>query len=103
MTNYTVRFERGHRGWTCAVFSLGSDGRAAGSAVGSGTGATQDAAREAALALAVDPAIRAALATADHRRPYWIQGALGEKLESQRKAAAAQSSAAKRPVRPARA
>ena len=99
MTNYTVRFNRGNRGWACDVFPLGTDGMAAGPSVATGTGSTKDAAKEMALALASDPAIRAALANSDHTRPYWVQGAQGEQLEAQRKATASQGTARKRPIR----
>ena len=95
-TNYTVRFNRGNRGWTCDVFPLGTDGMAAGPSVATGTGTTKDNAKEMALALASDPAIRAALANSDHTRPYWVQGPLGERLEAQRKAAVDHSPARKR-------
>jgi hypothetical protein len=94
-----VRFNRGNRGWSCDVYALATDGTAAGPSVATGTGSTRDAAKEMALALADDPAIRAALASSDHRRPYWVQGALGEQLEAQRKTAASQATARKRPLR----
>ena len=96
MMDYTVRFNRGNRGWTCSVFRLGTDGTAVGSAVATGAGQTKDDARDMALSLASDPGIRAALASSDHTRPYWVQGALGEKLEAQRKAASGQTTARRR-------
>ncbi len=91
MTDYTVRFNRGNRAWTCSVFRLGADGTAAGPSVADGSGHTKDEARDVALALAEDPLIRAALANSDNTRPYWVQGAFGEQQEAQRKAAATQS------------
>ncbi len=100
MTDYTVRFERGNRGWTCSVFSVGPNGMATGSALASGTGTTKDTARDMALSLASDPAVRIALANADHRRPYWIQGAIGEKQEAQRKAADHPKASPRRLARP---
>ena len=57
----------------------------------SGTGNTQQAAKDDALSLASDPGIRAALTSADPRRPHWVQGAAGEKREAARKATAGSS------------
>ncbi len=88
MTDYSVRFERGNRAWTCSVFQLGADEKSVGAAVATGTGQSRNEARDAALALATDPEIRAALAGSDQSRPYWTQGALGEKREAERKSAA---------------
>jgi hypothetical protein len=99
MTNYTVRFNRGNRGWACDVYVLSADGTTSGPSVATGTGSTRDAAKANALALAGDPAIRAALTNADHRRPHWVQGPLGEQLEAQRKATATQGTPRKRPLR----
>ena len=96
MTDYTVRFDRGNRAWTCSVFQLGTGGLAVGPSVATGTGPTRDAARDDALALSSDPVIRAALAGSDNTRPYWMQGALGEKQEAERKAASTPSPARKR-------
>jgi hypothetical protein len=94
--SYTVRFDRGNRWWTCSVFQLGADGVISGSAVATGTGHTKDEARDAAMASTADAAIRAALASSDNTRPYWVQGALGEGKEAQRKAAADEATARKR-------
>lgn len=96
MTDYSVRFERGNRAWTCSVFQLGADQKSIGPSVASGTGQTRDDARDSALAAAADPAIRAALASSDQTRPYWTQGALGETCEAERKAAAVQGTGKKR-------
>src|SRR6186997_432552 len=76
--SYTVRFDRGNRGWTCSVFSLDGNGLKHGPTVATGTGNTQDAAREAALMATSDAGIRAALSGADPSRPHWVQGAIGE-------------------------
>ena len=96
--SYTVRFERGNRGWTCSVFQLGADGTTSGPSVASGTGTTRDNAQDSALAQAGDPDIRAALASSDSTRPHWVQGAAGEQHEAQRRTAAAREAAAgKRP------
>ena len=86
--SYTVRFDRGNRGWTCSVFSLDGNGLKHGPTVATGTGTTQDAAKEAALMATSDAGIRAALSGADPSRPHWVQGAVGEKQEEARKAAA---------------
>jgi hypothetical protein len=82
--SYTVRFDRGNRGWTCSVFRLEADGVIAGPSVASGTGLTKDAARDATLAVTEDAGIRVALTSLDIARPYWVQGALGEQREAQR-------------------
>jgi hypothetical protein len=100
MTNYTVRFDRGNRGWTCSVFALDASGVKAGRTLASGTGHTQQAAKEDALATASAPEIRAALTGADHRRPHWVQGAAGERQEAERKAAASEKRGATRSARP---
>ena len=71
--SYTVRFDRGNRGWTCSVFALDGNGKKAGETVASGTGTTQDAAKEAALNTTSHDAIRAALTAADPTRPHWLQ------------------------------
>jgi hypothetical protein len=102
MTTYTVRFERGNRDWTCSVFEASADGRTVGAALVSGSGTTKDRAKDQALTLTHDPALRAALASADHSRPYWVQGALGQQQEAQRKAAAHQAAATRRQPKPAR-
>ena len=94
--SYTVRFDRGNRGWTCSVFQLGADGLVAGAAVATGAGPTKDAARDAAIALTEDAAIRAALTGSDNTRPYWVQGPVGEQQEAHRKAAATEATARKR-------
>jgi hypothetical protein len=73
--NYTIRFDRGNRAWTCSVFQLGLNGQTSGPALVSGSGPTRDDAKNAAVALASDPAIRAALEGSDNRRPYWLQDA----------------------------
>ena len=91
MANYSVRFDRGNRGWTCSVFAVDDTGMKAERSLVSGTGNTQQAAKDDALSLASDPGIRAALTSADPRRPYWVQGAAGEKREAERKAAAGSS------------
>ena len=96
MTDYSVRFDRGNRAWTCSVFQLGADEKAVGAAVATGTGSSRDEARDSALALATDPAIRAALAGSDQSRPYWTQGAIGEKREAERKSAVAPTAGRKR-------
>ena len=100
MLTYTVRFDRGNRGWTCSVFALDASGVKAGATVASGSGNTQQAARADALALASDPGIRAALASADPSRPHWVQGVAGEKQEAERKAAATQTVRRVRSERP---
>jgi len=87
MIDYTVRFSRGNRGWTCSVFPLGADGRIAGGSVTEGTGHTKDDAKAAALGLTNDATIRAVLAGSDSRTPYWVQGRLGEEQERLRHAA----------------
>ena len=97
--SYTVRFDRGNRWWTCSVFRLGANGLVTGAAVASGNGPTRDEARAAALAASDDAAIRAALTSSDSTRPYWVQGAVGEQLEAQRKAAASEPTARKRAAR----
>jgi hypothetical protein len=71
--SYTVRFDRGNRGWTCSVFALDGNGMKSGETVASGTGTTQDAAKEAALNATSHDAIRAALTAADPGRPHWLQ------------------------------
>lgn len=76
--DYTVRFDRGNRGWTCSVFPLDANGLKAGDTVVTGAGQTQDAAKAAALTAATDDAVRAALTRADHTRPHWVQGAPGK-------------------------
>jgi hypothetical protein len=91
MPTYSVRFERGNRGWTCSVFAVDDTGTRAERSVASGTGNTQQAAKDDALSLAFDAGIRAALTSADPRRPYWVQGAAGERREAERKAAAGSS------------
>jgi hypothetical protein len=96
MTNYTVRFDRGNRGWTCSVFAVDAAGTKAGRSVASGTGDTQQSARANALLSVSDENIRAALTSADPGRPHWVQGAVGEKREADRQAAAAE---AERPAR----
>jgi hypothetical protein len=75
---------------------VGTDGRLEVPSVATGTGPTRDAARDAALALTEDAAIRAALASSDSTRPYWVQGALGQQQEAQRKAAALEAPARRR-------
>ena len=89
MTNYSVRFDRGNRGWTCSVFAVDATGMKAGGSLVSGSGITQQAAKDDALSLASDAGIRAALASADPGRPHWVQGTAGEKREAERKATAA--------------
>jgi hypothetical protein len=91
MTNYSVRFDRGNRGWTCSVFAVDAAGMKVGRSLADGTGTTQQAAKDAALSLASDAGIRAALASADPTRPHWVQGAEGERREAERKAAADRS------------
>lgn len=86
--NYTVRFDRGNRGWTCSVYPMDGSGFKAGTAVAAGSGTTQQAAKEDALSLSVDLEIRAALKNADPTRPHWVQGAAGEKREAERRAEA---------------
>ena len=73
------------------MFAVDATGMKAGRSLVSGTGNTQDAAKADALSLADDAGIRAALTSADPRRPHWVQGTAGEKLEAERKAAAASS------------
>jgi hypothetical protein len=88
MMNYTVRFDRGNRGWTCSVYTLDANGVKAGAAVATGSGNTQDAAKGEALSLAVDVGIRIALKNADPRRPHWMQGGKGEQIDADRRAEA---------------
>ena len=87
MSDYTVRYHRGNRDWTCSVFLQDKLGTAVGTSVASGTGRTQADAKDMALTLTSDPAIRAALLSSDHRRPYWLQGTLGEAHDARRNAA----------------
>ena len=70
------------------MFAVDATGTRAGRSLASGTGNTQQAAKDDALSLASDAGIRAALINADPRRPHWVQGPAGEKLEAERKAAA---------------
>jgi hypothetical protein len=101
MTNYSVRFDRGNRGWTCSVFAIdATTGMKAGASLATGTGATQQAAKEDALSSVSDAGIRAALTSADPSRPHWVQGAAGEQREAERKAAAGSSGRRTRTVRP---
>src|SRR5262245_33962690 len=88
MTDYSVRFERGNRGWTCSVFAVDATGTKTGRSLATGTGSTQQAAKDDALLSANDAGIRAALTSADPSRPHWVQGVAGEKREAERKAAA---------------
>ena len=88
MNHYSVRFDRGNRGWTCSVFAVDAAGTRAERSVASGTGTTQQAAKDDALAQTRDEEIRSALASADPTRPYWVQGFVGEMREAERKAAA---------------
>jgi hypothetical protein len=74
-----------------------------GGAVATGTGTTQEAAREAALTATSDDAVRAALIGADPTRPHWVQGAVGEKREAARKAAASERQGSTRAERRPRA
>ncbi|MEO8070032.1 MAG: hypothetical protein ABI652_01410 [Acidobacteriota bacterium] len=87
--SYTVRFNRGNSGWTCAVFRMGATGLAEGASLASGTGRTKDDAKDAALAGTDIVEVRAALASADHSRPYWTQGTMGAEQEARRVEAAA--------------
>jgi hypothetical protein len=100
MTNYSVRFDRGNRGWTCSVFAVDATGMKAGPSLASGVGNTQQAAKDDALSLATDAGIRAALTSADPRRPHWVQGAAGEQREAERKAAAGSTQRRVRTERP---
>jgi hypothetical protein len=97
--SYTVRFDRGNRGWTCSVFQLDGNGLKAGGTVASGTGQTRDAAKEAALIGTSDEAVRAALADADPRRPHWAQGPLAATLGAAPKTATREARGAIRPKR----
>ena len=94
--SYTVKFNRGNRGWACSVFRLGADGLVASPSVATGTGQTKDEARDGALTQTEDTAIRAALTSSDSTRAYWVQGALGAQQEAQRTAAANEGPAKKR-------
>jgi hypothetical protein len=96
MTNYSVRFDRGNRVWTCCVFVVDAAGMKTGRSVASGIGHTQQSAKADALLSTSDEGIRAALTSADPGRPHWVQGAEGERREAERKAAAHHSD---RPVR----
>jgi hypothetical protein len=73
VANYSVRFDRGNRGWTCSVFVVDAAGVKAERSVASGAGNTQQAAKDDALSSTTDEAIRAALTSADPRRPHWAQ------------------------------
>jgi hypothetical protein len=101
MTNYTVRFTRDTHGWTCAVYALNDSGTKEGTPVLAGTGRTQQAAKDQALSLAVDAEVRAVLRSADPTRPHWVQGAAGEKRETERRAEASRTAAPARTPRPA--
>ena len=73
------------------MFAVDATGLKAGASLATGTGSTQQAAKDDALSLASDAGVRAALTSADPRRPHWVQGPAGEKREAERKAAAGTS------------
>ena len=82
------------------MFALDATGVKAGRTLATGTGHTQQAAKDDALSIVTDPGIRAALTGADPKRPYWVQGAAGEKQEADRKAAASEKRGTTRTARP---
>ncbi len=87
MADYTVRYYRGNRDWLCSVFVQDKQGMAVGPSLADGTGRTQADAKDVALTVATDPAVRAALLSSDHRRPYWLQGTFAEAQDAARTAA----------------
>jgi hypothetical protein len=56
------------------VFVVDDAGMKSGRSVASGSGTTQQAAKDDALSSTTDEGIRAALTSADPRRPHWVQG-----------------------------